>query len=117
MQENAGAFGVWPPSAIGFDYLRLARKAISRCPSRSTAQSWPRNRPNPANVGCKLVTLSYQRARWLNGRVFVWLGVTKTTGRGEASSGLAFDQLIPTNMRPCVRALVPSQRIIHRQRE
>jgi hypothetical protein len=44
-----------------------------------------------------LVTLSYQRARWLNGRVYVWLGVTKTTGRGEASSGLAFDQLVPTD--------------------
>lgn len=44
-----------------------------------------------------LVTLSYQRTRWLDGRVYVWLGVTKTTGRGEASSGLAFDQLVPTD--------------------
>jgi len=43
-----------------------------------------------------LVTLSYQRTRWLDGRVYVWLGVTKTTGKGEASSGLAFDQLVPT---------------------
>ena len=44
-----------------------------------------------------LVTLAYQRTRWLDGRVYVWLGVTKTTGRGEASSGLAFDQLVPND--------------------
>ena len=44
-----------------------------------------------------LVTLAYQRTRWLEGRVYVWLGVTKTTGRGEASSGLAFDQLVPND--------------------
>jgi hypothetical protein len=46
------------------------------------------------------VTVAYQRTRWLDGRVFVWLGVSKTTGRGEASSGLAFDQLVPTDFKP-----------------
>ncbi len=40
------------------------------------------------------VTLSYHRARWLDGRVFVWCGTRKRTGRGEGSSGLAFDRLI-----------------------
>jgi len=45
------------------------------------------------------VTVAYQRTRWLDGRVFVWLGVSKTTGRGEASSGLAFDQLVPTDFK------------------
>lgn len=39
------------------------------------------------------VTQSYERARWRDGRVWVWRAVRKRTGRGEASSGLAFDRL------------------------
>lgn len=39
------------------------------------------------------VTVSYQRTRWLDGRVVVWSGMRKRTGRGEGSSGLAFDRL------------------------
>lgn len=46
------------------------------------------------------VKLAYQRTRWLDGRVSVWLGASKTTGRGEGSSGLAFDQLVPTDFKP-----------------
>jgi hypothetical protein len=46
------------------------------------------------------VTIAYQRTRWLDGKVFVWLGGSKTTGRGEASSGLSFDQLVPTDFKP-----------------
>lgn len=38
---------------------------------------------------------SYQRTRWYKGKVFNWLGVRKQTGRGEGSSGLQFDQIIP----------------------
>ena len=41
----------------------------------------------------KLVTRGYQRARWLNGATLTWIGRRVTTGRGEGSSGLAFDQL------------------------
>ena len=41
------------------------------------------------------VTQSFQRTRWHGGEVFVWLGVRKQTGRGEASSGLAFDRYRP----------------------
>jgi hypothetical protein len=39
------------------------------------------------------VVQSFQRTRWVNGEVFVWLGMHKKTGRGEGSSGLAFDQI------------------------
>lgn len=39
------------------------------------------------------VSLSYQRTRWYNGKVVNWLGVRKSTGRGEGNSGLEFDQL------------------------
>jgi len=41
----------------------------------------------------KLVTRGYQRARWLNGATLTWIGRRVTSGRGEGSSGLAFDQV------------------------
>jgi hypothetical protein len=40
------------------------------------------------------VSESFQRTRWRDGRVWVWLGVRKQTGRGEGSSGLAFDRIV-----------------------
>jgi len=40
------------------------------------------------------VEQSFQRTRWNNGKVFVWFGVRKTTGRGEGSSGLGFDRIV-----------------------
>jgi hypothetical protein len=39
------------------------------------------------------VTQRFQRTRWRDGRAWTWLGVRKQTGRGESSSGLAFDQI------------------------
>jgi hypothetical protein len=39
------------------------------------------------------VTQAFQRTRWYGGKVFTWLGIRKTTGRGEGSSGLAFDRI------------------------
>jgi hypothetical protein len=39
------------------------------------------------------VIQSFQRTRWINGEVLVWLGMKKKTGRGSGSSGLAFDQI------------------------
>ncbi len=42
-----------------------------------------------------ILTQSFQRSRWYNGRVVTWLGVRKMTGRGEGSSKLAFDQIVP----------------------
>ena len=41
-----------------------------------------------------IVTSSFQRARWYNGKTFTWLGRQKTVGRGEAASGLNYDILI-----------------------
>ena len=41
------------------------------------------------------VTRSFQRARWHNGRVILWLGRESRTGRGETSSGLAYDRIRP----------------------
>jgi hypothetical protein len=41
-----------------------------------------------------VVSQSYQRTRWLGGKVFTWFGARKQTGRGEGSSGLAFDRIV-----------------------
>ncbi|MET7718558.1 hypothetical protein [Streptomyces sp. NPDC005407] len=42
------------------------------------------------------ITVSYNRTRWRDGRVSVWLSATRRVGRGEGSSGLAFDSLADT---------------------
>jgi hypothetical protein len=42
-----------------------------------------------------ILTQSFQRSRWYNGKTVTWLGVRKQTGRGEGSSKLAFDQIVP----------------------
>jgi hypothetical protein len=41
-----------------------------------------------------VVSQSYQRTRWVGGRVVTWLGARKQTGRGEGSSGLRFDCVV-----------------------
>jgi hypothetical protein len=46
-----------------------------------------------------VVKKSFQRTRWYNGKVFTWVGKQKEVGRGEGTSGLAFDQLIPIQQR------------------
>jgi len=38
----------------------------------------------------------YNRTRWVSGAPYIWLRVRRETGRGEGSSGLAFDRLQPT---------------------
>jgi hypothetical protein len=43
-----------------------------------------------------VVSLCYQRTRQVGGAVLTWLGARKQTGRGEGSSGLRFDGLVPT---------------------
>jgi hypothetical protein len=40
-----------------------------------------------------IVTRSYQRARWYNGKTYIWIGRRRKTGMGEGSSKLAFDQI------------------------
>jgi hypothetical protein len=44
------------------------------------------------------VTQSFQRTRGHDGQTFVWLGVRKQTGRGQGSSGLAFDKIVDVKL-------------------
>jgi len=39
------------------------------------------------------VDRSWQRARWLGGKTYIWVGRRKTAGRGEGWSHLVFDQV------------------------
>ena len=41
-----------------------------------------------------IVSGSWKRARWINGKTFVWYARQKTNGRGEGASQLKFDQLL-----------------------
>jgi hypothetical protein len=36
----------------------------------------------------------WQRARWMKGKTFVWIGRRKTAGRGEGLSHLVFDRIM-----------------------
>jgi hypothetical protein len=40
------------------------------------------------------VDRSWQRARWIGGRTFIWIGRRKTAGRGEGWSQLVFDRIV-----------------------
>lgn len=40
------------------------------------------------------VERSWQRARWIGGRTFIWVGRRKTAGKGEGWSHLVFDQIV-----------------------
>ncbi|MEV4052824.1 hypothetical protein AB0J55_16710 [Amycolatopsis sp. NPDC049688] len=42
------------------------------------------------------ISLAYNRTRWHDGRVTVWLSASRGTGRGAGSSGLRFDFLTDT---------------------
>jgi hypothetical protein len=46
------------------------------------------------------VSLAFRRTRWSDGRAVVWLGAKRHTGRGEASSRLAFDYMAPREVGP-----------------
>jgi hypothetical protein len=41
----------------------------------------------------RIVDRRYQRTRWIDGTAFLWIGRRSTSGRGEGSSGLAFDHV------------------------
>jgi hypothetical protein len=43
-----------------------------------------------------IVTRTYQRTRWYQGKTYIWIGRYRETGRGEGASGLAFDQIVST---------------------
>ncbi len=69
----------------------LLREGLDRAPK----QAYFLHEEEVPRAGA-LVQQTFKRTRWNGGRVLVWLGISKHTGRGEGSSGLAFDQLRET---------------------
>jgi hypothetical protein len=57
------------------------------------------NEEEVPSAGTRL-TVSYRRTRWHNGHVVVWLAARRGVGRGEGSSGLAFDTLVDNPAQP-----------------
>lgn len=67
----------------------LLREGLDRIPP----ESYFVHEEEIPRAGTRL-SQAFQRTRWYGGRVVVWLGARKGTGRGEAASGLAFDQIV-----------------------
>lgn len=50
----------------------------------------------------RIVQRTFQRARWHDGKTFLWVGRRSQTGRGEGSSGLVFDHVLERGERNTV---------------
>ncbi|TDB75958.1 hypothetical protein E1264_39180, partial [Actinomadura sp. KC216] len=57
------------------------------------------NEEEVPQAGTRL-SVAFNRTRWRDGRVVLWLSAHRGTGRGEASSGLRFDTLLDTPTTP-----------------
>lgn len=44
---------------------------------------------------CKTTDIRNRPKCWINGETYLWVGRRKRTGRGEGSSGLRFDVVLP----------------------
>ncbi|MES9601951.1 MULTISPECIES: hypothetical protein [Actinomadura] len=71
----------------------ILREGLDAAPQRS----YFLNEEEVPQTGTK-VTVAYNRTRWGNGRVAVWLSARRGAGRGEGSSGLTFD--LPADTEP-----------------
>ncbi len=67
----------------------LLREGLDKIP----AKAYYIHEEEVPRAGIK-VSQAFQRTRWYGGKVFNWLGIRKTAGRGEGTSGLSFDQII-----------------------
>ncbi len=65
----------------------------------TTAQQYFVHEEEVPRAGTRL-SQYYSRARWTQGEVYTWLRARKQTGRGEATSGLAFDRLVDKDGNP-----------------
>ena len=64
-------------------------------PGLDTAQPYFVHEEEVPRVGTRL-SVAFNRTRWYDGRVVVWLGARRATGRGEANSGLDWDRIVST---------------------
>jgi hypothetical protein len=83
-----GEEGVIPAKIV--PRTRLLREGLDKVPA-----AWYYVAEEEIERAGTIVETRWQRCRWRGGRVVTWLGHHRTTGRGETSSGLAFDTLVP----------------------
>jgi hypothetical protein len=87
------------PSVIGQKPVR-PRTALLREGLDSTPKAaYFVNEEEVPQTGTRLA-VAYNRTRWRDGQVVVWLSTQRGSGRGEGSSGLAFDFLTDTPSGP-----------------
>lgn len=87
--------GVMPRLISGTPTPVEPRGAILRSGlDRSPAQPYFIHEEEVPRAGA-IVTRTFQRARWWDGRIYTWLGRRKQTGRGQGSSALEFDRIVP----------------------
>ncbi|MGW6841655.1 hypothetical protein [Streptomyces sp. NPDC054958] len=82
------------PSVVGGSRLVRPRTSLLR-EGFDAGRQYFVNEEEVPQAGTK-VTLAYNRTRWHDGRVALWLSARTHAGRGEASSGLSFDYLADT---------------------
>jgi hypothetical protein len=87
------------PPVDASDLDTLAHQLV--LPRGALLQRSPVEQPNIVREeellrGGAVLQASYQQVRTANGQTLTWLGRRKLNGRGEGSSGLAFDQAKPT---------------------
>lgn len=75
------------------DRIRPRTSLLSHGLDEDVPQGYDLHEEEVPRAGVR-VRQGFQRTRWYGGEVFTWLGVRKTTGRGERSSGLRFDQVL-----------------------
>ncbi len=71
-------------------YTALLRKGIDNANNQTSSYDIDENEVGREGV---IIRKSFQRTRWTNGEVYVWLSIHKTAGKGEGNSALEFDQL------------------------
>ena len=87
--ESSNAIPLTPPERLVKPRTTLLRPGLDKEGSRHT--SFPKKK---CRAAARASLRRSSATRWLDGRVFVWLGIRKQTGRGEGSSGLAYDRIV-----------------------
>ncbi|WP_297325000.1 hypothetical protein [Nitrosomonas sp.] len=82
------------PYRIGDDSPPIWFKPFGDAQGRILAEKEPIHEEEVPREGA-YVARAWQYARWINGETYLWIGCRKGVGRGEGSSGLQFDRLIP----------------------
>ncbi|MGE5830971.1 MAG: hypothetical protein ACM30G_21800 [Micromonosporaceae bacterium] len=83
------------PSAVDGQPVRPRTALLREGLDAATPAAYFVNEEEVPQTGTTL-SVAYHRTRWRGGRVVVWLGARRGTGRGGSSSGLAFDLLANT---------------------